>query len=117
MKEYIIFNFQDKINESIVFMNTVEDMYYFIDDIYEEISKVKGTKFSVIIDLFLRNGFSFNRFVMFQFHGKEKYNTFIINSYDVSDNAKRQIRQYLKVNNKILEESALDSKTIEFVRR
>ena len=34
MKEYIIFNFQDKINESIVFMNTVEDMYYFIDDIY-----------------------------------------------------------------------------------
>ena len=54
---------------------------------------------------------------MFQFDGKEKYNTFIINSYDVSDNAKRQIRQYLKVNNKILEESALDSKTIEFVRR
>ena len=117
MKEYIIFNFQDKINESVVFMNTVEDMYYFIDDIYEEISKVKGTKFSVVIDLFLRNGFSFNRFVMLQFDGKEKYNTFVINSYEISDSVKREIRQYLKENNKMLEASALDSKTIDFVRR
>lgn len=117
MKEYIIFNFQDKINESIVFMNTVEDMYYFIEDIYDEISKVKGTKFSVVIDLFLRNGFSFNRFIMLQFNGKEKYNTFVMNSYEVPDSVKREIKQYLKTNNKLLEESALDSKTIEFVRR
>ena len=117
MKEYIIFNFQDKKNETIVFMNTIEDMYYFIDDIYEEISKVKGTKFSVIIDLFLRNGFSFNRFAMLQFDGKESYNTFIINSYEVSDNVKKEIRQYLKSNNTLLDESALDNETIEFVRR
>lgn len=117
MKEYIIFNFKDKVNESIVFMNTLEDMYYFIEDIYDELSKVKGTKFSVVIDLFLRNGFSFNRFVMLQFDGKEKYNTFVINSYEISDNVKREIKQYLKTNNKLLEESALDSKTIEFVRK
>lgn len=117
MKEYIIFNFKDKANESIVFMNTLEDMYYFIEDIYDELSKVKGTKFSVVIDLFLRNGFSFNRFVMLQFDGKEKYNTFVINSYEISDNVKREIKQYLKTNNKLLEESALDSKTIEFVRK
>ena len=117
MKEYIIFNFKNKVNESIVFMNTLEDMYYFIEDIYDELSKVKGTKFSVVIDLFLRNGFSFNRFVMLQFDGKEKYNTFVINSYEISDNVKREIKQYLKTNNKLLEESALDSKTIEFVRK
>ena len=117
MKEYIIFNFKDKVNESIVFMNTLEDMHYFIEDIYDELSKVKGTKFSVVIDLFLRNGFSFNRFVMLQFDGKEKYNTFVINSYEISDNVKREIKQYLKTNNKLLEESALDSKTIEFVRK
>lgn len=117
MKEYIIFNFKDKINESIVFMNTVEDMYYFIDDIYEELSKEKGTKFSVVIDLFLRNGFSFNRFFMLHFDGKENYNTFIMNSYEISDSVKREIKQYLKTNNKLLEESALDNKTIEFVKR
>ena len=98
MKEYIIFNFQEKINESIVFMNTVEDMYYFIEEIYDEVSKVKGTKFSVLIDLFLRNGFSFNRFIMLQFDGKENYNTFVMNSYEISDSVKREIKQCTKLN-------------------
>lgn len=115
MKEYIVFDFQENEDETIVFMNTVEDMYYFIDEIYDEISKTKGSKFSVIVDLFLRNGFSFNRFVMLQFEEKNKYNMFVINSYDISDFAKKEIQLYLKENDEILKESALDDETIKFI--
>lgn len=117
MKEYKIFDFQDKMNETIVFMNTAEDAYYFVEEIYEEVSKEKGERFSIIVDLFLRNGFSFNRFIMYKFDGKEKYETFIINSYEISEGVKREIKQYLKTNSELLAESALDLKTIEFVKR
>jgi len=117
VKEYKLFRFIENANRNLVFMNTVEDLYYFIDNIYEEISKIEGEKFSVLVDLFLQNGFSFNRFVMINFDNKNKYKTFIINTQEVSETIKQQIRHYLKSNEELLLESALDKNTIEFVKQ
>ncbi len=117
MKEYEIFNFKEDIGNDFIFMNTVEDIYYFIDEIYDDLSKEKGKQFSVIVDLFLQNGFSFNRFIMIKFDNKKKYHSFIVNSQEISDIIKKKINQYLKTHNELLEESALDRRTIEFVRR
>ncbi len=117
MKEYEIFNFEENINNNFVFMNTVEDIYYFIEEIYNDLYKTRGQKFSVIIDLFLQNGFSFNRFIMIRFEDKNRYKSFIVSSQEIPDVIKRKINQYLKSHNELLEESALDRKTIEFIRR
>lgn len=117
MKEYEIFNLDENINNNFIFMNTVEDIYYFMEEIYDDLYKMNGKKFSVIIDLFLQNGFSFNRFIMVQFEDKNKYQSFIVNSQEIPDIIKRKINQYLKMHYELLEESALDRKTIEFVRR
>lgn len=117
MKEYEIFKFDENINNNFIFMNTVEDIYYFMEEIYDDLYKMNGKKFSVIIDLFLQNGFSFNRYIMVQFEDKNKYQSFIVNSQEIPDVIKRKINQYLKIHNELLEESALDRKTIEFVRR
>lgn len=117
MKEYKLFKFIENINNTVVFMNTVEDLYYFIDDIYEEVSKTEGEKFSVLVDLFLQNGFSFNRFIMLKFDNKKKYKSFIINTQEVSEIIKQQIRSYLKSNEELLIESALDKDTIQFVKQ
>lgn len=117
MKEYEIFNFDENITNNFVFMNTVEDSYYFIEEIYNDLYKTRGKKFSVIIDLFLQNGFSFNRFIMIQFEDKDNYKSLIVNSQEISDIVKRRINQYLKSHIELLEDSALDKKTIEFVRR
>lgn len=117
MKEYEIFNFDENINNNFIFMNTVEDIYYFIEEIYNDLYKTRGKKFSVIIDLFLQNGFSFNRFIMIKFKDKNSYKSFIVNSQEIPDVIKRKINQYLKSHSELLEESALDRKTVEFVRR
>ena len=54
---------------------------------------------------------------MIQFEDKDNYKSFIVNSQEISDIIKRKINQYLKSHIELLEESALDKKTIEFVRR
>lgn len=83
MKDYEIFKFENDINEIVVFVTNTEDFYYIQNDIYNELSKTNGKDFSILIDLFLRNGFSFNRFVSLTFEGKEKCSTYIVNPRDV----------------------------------
>ena len=91
MKDYKIFEFEDDINHNVAFINTTEDLYFIKDYIYDELSKVNGNEFEILVDLFLRNGFSFNRFVLLKYKGKEKCKTLIVNPTDVSEQIKKNI--------------------------
>ena len=107
MKDYEIFKFENDINQNVAFIKTTEDLYFIKDYIYDELSKVNGNEFEILVDLFLRNGFSFNRFVLLKYKGKEKCRTLI----------KMKIKEYLKNNENILQHSALSKETIEFVKQ
>lgn len=115
MKDYEIFKFENDINEIVVFVTNTEDFYYIQNDIYNELSKTNGKDFSILIDLFLRNGFSFNRFVSLTFEGKEKCSTYIVNPRDVSEEIKLRIRNYLIANKELLYNSSLTNGVINFV--
>ena len=110
MKEYEVFKFEDDINEKVVFVTNTEDLYYLQDDIFDEFSETNGEKFSILIDLFLRNGF-----VLLSFKGKEQCWTYIVNPRDVSDEIKIRARNYLMANQELLKNSALTKSTINFV--
>jgi len=114
MQEYVTFKLEDELNDVILITST-EDLYYLQDDIYDDLSKTNGDKFTVLIDLFLRNGFSFNRFVSLSYEGKERRRSFIMNPREVSEETKRTIKNYLKSHLEILENSALAKSTINFM--
>ena len=114
MNDYEVFNFEEDINKNYIFLNNVDDLYFFAEDIYNELSKSQGNKFSVIVDLFLRNGYSFNRYVQLNFE-QGNYNSIIINPNDVSESSKKTIRQYLKEHVDILNNGALSKTTINYV--
>lgn len=115
MKEYEIFKFENEVDKYIILITSTEDLYFLEDDIYEEMKEKCGTKFSIIIDLFLRNGFSFNRFVSLNYNGKDNKKSFIINPRDISEQIKNKIRSYLIDNEDLLADSALPKCTIEFM--
>lgn len=114
MQEYVTFKFEDEVN-NIILITSTDDLYYLQDDIYDDLSKTNGNKFTILIDLFLRNGFSFNRFVSLTYEGKERCKSFIMNPREVSEEAKITIKNYLKSHLDILENSALTRSMINFV--
>lgn len=117
MREYKVFNFDDDINKNVVLLTSTEDLYFLQDEIYDELSATNGENFTVLVDLFLRNGFSYNRFVSLCFKGKEICKTFVVNPREVSDEIKFKIRSYLKSNKIIFEDSALSKNIIDFVMK
>ena len=114
MGEYVRFHVESDCHE-VVFLTTVEDLYFSIGNIYDDLATSYGKTFSIIVDLFLRNGFSFNRFVELDFHDKEKYTSCIVNPRDVSEEAKRKIAVHLKSHSELLCNSALSKNTIDFI--
>lgn len=114
MKEYEVFFFEDEVNKNYIFLNNVDDLYFVIEDIYDNLSKTQGNKFSVLVDLFLRNGYSFNRYVLLNFE-EGNYNSVIINPNDVSETSKKKIKQYLRTNEDILNNGTLTNSTISYV--
>ena len=114
MQEYTIFN-NEHYNKEIIFINSTTDVYYLYNQIFDSLSLKYGEKFSVLIDLFLRNGFSYNRFVNVIFDGKGKYKLFLVNQREIPEDAKKDIRNYLKNNKDILDSSALSQETINFI--
>jgi hypothetical protein len=114
VQEYVTFKLDDEINDVILITST-EDLYYIQDDIYDDLSITNGDKFTVLIDLFLRNGFSFNRFVSLSYEGKGQCRSFIINPREVSEEVKMIIKNYLKSHLEILENSALAKSAINFM--
>ena len=113
MNAYSVFHIGDEV---VLFINSTEDLYFIQSMIYEDLSQELGERFSVLVDLFLRNGFSFNRFVVLSFIGKDKITSHIVNPRDVAEDVKRYIRLYLKTNLELLEESSLPQKVINFIQ-
>jgi hypothetical protein len=114
MEDYKLFNFNDEQKKTIIFINSTEDLYNLTSTIYNDLSRVYGTSFSVVVDLFLRNGFSFNRFVELNFDNGN-YKLFIINPNEIPEVSKENIRKYLKNNINLLENSVLSKKAINFI--
>lgn len=117
IKDYEIFSFYNEDNENVILLTTTEDLYFLEEKIYEELSIKYGENFSVLVDLFLRNGFSFNRFLTLKYKGRNNVKVSVKNPIDVSEKIKYKIRQYLRQNIDILNNSALSTRTIEFVKK
>ena len=116
IKDYEIFSFYNEDNEIVILLITTEDLYFLEEKIYDELSIKYGENFSVLVDLFLRNGFSFNRFVTLNYKGKDNVKVSVKNPIDVSEKIKYKVRKYLKINIDVLNNSALSTRTIEFVK-
>lgn len=116
MEDFKVFSLND-FDKDIVFLNTIEDLYFIKDAIFELLSKKHGDKFNIIVDHFITNGFSFNRFSLLIFDGKDKTNSYIINPRDVPEEIKKEIVIYLKNHLDILEESSLPISIKEFIKK
>lgn len=112
MGEYEIFTFEEDVNEFVVFLNTTEDLYFLQDEIMEKISSKNKT---VLVDLFLRNGFTFNRYVLLKIDSNNKFKSFIINPREVSEKIKKKVGNYLKEHSELLYSSSLSQNEIEFI--
>ncbi len=117
MKEYKVFNFDYEDCANVILITSTVDIYHLQNDIYDELSITNGENFTILVDLFLRNGFSFNRFVSLHFKGKQQCTNYITNSREVSEEIKLEIRNYLKANTELFDKSALTKSTINFVNK
>lgn len=116
MQEYVSFELDSLPDKEVLLITSLEDVYYLYSEIYDNLSKKYGSSFSILIDLFLRNGFSFNRFAKIIFTDRNKYKIILVNQRDVSEEVKANIRKYLKSNIKVLERSTLSSNAIDFIK-
>lgn len=115
MREYEIFIFEEDVNENVVFLNTTEDLYFLQDEIMEDINNKDGQNKTILVDLFLRNGFTFNRYILLKLDKNNRYRSFIINPREVSERIKIKIEEYLRNHNELLYSSSLSKKEIEFI--
>lgn len=115
MGEYEIFTFKEDVNENVVFLNTTEDLYFLQDEIMENITIQNNLNKTVLVDLFLRNGFTFNRYVLLKLDKNNRCRSFIINPREVSEKIKMKIKEYLRSHNELLYSSSLSKKEIEFI--
>ena len=115
MGEYEVFTFEEDVNENVVFLNTTEDLYFLQDEIMEDINNKDSQNKTILVDLFLRNGFTFNRYVLLKLDKNNRYRSFIINPREVSERIKIKIEEYLRNHNELLYSSSLSKKEIEFI--
>ena len=115
MREYEIFIFEEDVNENVVFLNTTEDLYFLQDEIMEDINNKDSQNKTILVDLFLRNGFTLNRYVLLKLDKNNRYRSFIINPREVSERIKIKIEEYLRNHNELLYSSSLSKKEIEFI--
>lgn len=108
MKNYKIFKINDY--ESYILLLSNEDIYYLYDEIRKE---TNGEK--ILVDMFYRNGFSFNRFIELIFTNSKQVTSRVINPRYVSEPIKENTHEYFKNNSGILEKSTLSKSIKSFV--
>ena len=114
MREFQYFKFNNNIDSDYVLLTSTEDAYFLYDDMYAQLSAEKGECFSIILDLILRNGYAFNRFVLLDFY-RNKVVSKIINPREVSEEVKNNTKQFLQKNRDLLLDSALSSSVMNFI--
>ena len=115
MKNYVLIdNVKDQIINAFLLITSVEDFYYEIDDAFIDLSAVYGPDFSIIIDHFITNGFSFNRFVRIDY-SNGSYKKSLVTSTEVNDFYDNKFIEYLRKHKKLLNESSLSKRTISII--
>lgn len=109
------FEFENEDYLDVILLTDVEDLYFTQEDIYETLSPKKGESFSILIDMFLRNGYSFNRYTLLEYNGPRKIKSYLVNSRDVSENIKKCVKSYLIENTDLLYDSSLTENAINYV--
>ena len=100
MKSFKLFKLNEY--ESYVLLLSNDDIYFLYDKIKKEAKTEK-----VLVDMFYRNGYSFNRFIELIFAEDNNVKTRILNPRCVSDNVKNNTHDYFYTNSNILEKSTL----------
>lgn len=104
-----------KLNEYLDYILLVsnDDLYFS----YEKIRNiVKGNKKSILIDMFYRNGYSFNRFIELDFTDNSKVESRLVNPRDVSEDIKENTKKYFRNHNDLLERSTLVESVKSFIQ-
>ena len=105
MKEYEILKNRDNAKAYICFMNTVEDVEYYLNNIKSDMQKIGCNK--ILIDLFLSNGLSYNRF--FEYNLENEKNLLLVNPRNIDRETYELIDNYIGNNLELLENSALSN--------
>ena len=108
MKDFQIFKLNEY--ESYVLLLSNDDIYFLYDKLKKTLKNQK-----IIIDLFYKNGFSFNRFVEIDFNKPQNQKSRIVNPRFVSEAIKNNTKDYFKNNQILLSTSSLSKGIKEFV--
>lgn len=81
---------------------------------YEKIQKEVKTE-KILVDMFYRNGYSFNRFIELIFAEDNNLKTRILNPRCVSDDIKNNTHKYFIKNKELLDKSTLSKSVRSFV--
>ena len=115
MKNYVLIdNSVDQVINSFLLLKSVDDFYYELDQVMSELSETYGPEFSIVVDHFITNGFSFNRFVRIDYNNKKYKKTFITSS-EVNDYYDNKFIDYLRKNKEFLSDSSLSKRTISII--
>lgn len=116
MKNYVLIdNAKDQIINTFLLITSVDDFYYDLDQVLSELSAVYGPEFTIVLDHFITNGFSFNRFVRIDYNN-EKYKKTLITSSEINDFYDNKFIEYLRKHKDFLNESSLSKRTISIIR-
>ena len=104
-----------KINEHLDYILFIsnDDLYFSYDRIK---NIIKENKKSVLIDLFYRNGYSFNRFIELDFTDNSKVESRLVNPREVSEDIKENTKKYFTTHNDLLERSTLVESVKSFIQ-
>jgi len=91
MKDFTILK-NDSSGEFVCFINNVEDVEYYLNEISVEIKALGKTK--IIIDLFLANGYSYNRFFEFNSITNE---LLLINPRNINNDIYKNINIFMEL--------------------
>jgi len=110
MKKIECFKINKHLNYVLLVSN--DDLYFLYDQIKK---KTKNGQDAIIVDMFYRNGFSFNRFIELNYSYENKVISRIINPREVSEEIKINTNVYFNNHFDLLDKSTLSKSIKNFV--
>lgn len=108
MKSFELFKLNEY--ESYILLLSNDDIYFLYDKIKKEAKTEK-----ILVDMFYRNGYSFNRFIELIFAEDNNVKTRILNPRCVSENIKGNTHDYFVQNKNLLSKSTLSTSIKNFM--
>ena len=105
-----------KINESYdyILLTSSRDIYYLYDEIFKLFKDLNNGRSSILVDLFYRNGYSFNRFVEIVFSDKTP-TLKIVNPRDIPADINECTKAFFRANKELLNQSTLSRSIKQFI--